>query len=580
MAQKIPGKVKRMTLSGSLSLSEGVRKAKSEAEVHKLGTKTLSQTLLRLRRMSRDDEELNISLVKPMCSAEWDPSCIVEYMYVDRRVLVPPDEPRELCRHKGYLDKLPVGESKPSFVKGWKRRYFKVKEGYLSYFKTREDSKPLGVLSLENATTTLEDDILTVVDSKRRILSLRGSTMDLYIWKRAISVEAVVPTITPPLAAMPGPSNTVVIDIGSCSVRAGYATDNTYPQLFFPTVFAVDVMTKEITGIGLDALVPERRETSKIVYPWRHSARMDKQVKKGEYLYCLVKFVFGQLRVNPAEVSVVVALSLHATDEDKQMIGEVLFDQVGVQAVLVQDQEILALYSYGALSGIVVNIGDRTSVMSVIDGCAVEGSGFQLPLGGGTVTENLKRFSTEKGIRYFSDTEAYIMRYVKEEIGYVSQDIDTDLRMCRECPAQYTRGVNMDNFYLPDHRKLISLDSSLFQASEGHFNSTVWGNDVPSLHKLVWQSLQASPIDERRDLANHIYLSGAGTLLVGLPERLEKELNKLVPSGYSVKIHASEKRGHAAFIGAGVLASLQNFHNACVSNSEWYSLGIRSFSKS
>ena len=580
MAQKTPSKLKRFTLSGSLSLSESIRKAKSEVQVNKVGLRGHTSSTFQKRRMSRDDEELSVSLVKPVLSAEWDPSCIVECLYADHRIFLPPDGPRELCRYKGYLDKLPVGESKSSLVKGWKRRYFKIKEGYLSYYKAREDEKPLGLLCLDQSCVTLEDDTLTVVDSKRRLLSLRGSHRDLQLWKRAISMEAIIPTITPPPSPARMISNTVIIDVGSSSIRAGYATDDTYPQMYFPCVFAVDEITKEITGIGLDALVPERRETSKIVYPWKHSARMDKKLQKSEYLYCLIKFVFAQLHVNPAQVSVILTLSQHVTDEDKQVVGEVLFDQIGVQGVLLQDQEVLALYSYGSLSGIVVNVGDRTSVVSIVDGCVIEGSKFQVPFGGSSVTESLSRFSTEKGIRYFSDTESYIMRYIKEEIGYVSQNYAEDIHLSKESPAQYARGANMDRFYLPDHRKLVSLDSSLFQASEGHFKPSVWGNDVPSLQQMVWQSLQASPIDERKELSNHIYLTGAGTLLVGLPERLEKEMNNLVPSGFHVKIHASEKRRHAAFIGAGVLASLQNFQNVCVSNSEWYSFGIRSFSKS
>ena len=566
------------------AMSDTMRKARSEADVSRnkvsAAMNAVRNTLK--KRLSKDDEELSVSVVEPMASIEWDPSCLLEDLYSDHRLFVHPDVANgDHCRYKGFLNKLPVGQNRATVVKGWKQRYFKVKEGSLFYYESREDVKALGRLSLEKCTVTLDVDQLAIVDGNGRVLMLRGNRDELVLWKRALLLESVHPTIMPPSSSSPCISDTVIIDIGSCSVRAGYVTDNTYPQLYFPCVFTVDSHTKKITGVGMDALVPERRGEANMVLPWKHSARMDKQLSRSEYLYTLVSYVFSKLGATPAECSVILAIShMEATDDEKQMIGEVLFDQIGVQSLLLQDQAVLALYSYGAVSGIVVDIGDRCDVVPIIDGCKVDGGAARLPFGGNAVTDSLTRLSTEKGVRYFSDTEAYVMRYVKETIAYVSQDYDADLRLCGEAPAEFARVAEVAQFHLPDHRVLITLDSALFRAAEGHFQPSIWGKDAPTIHALVWKGIQACPVDERKNIASQIYLSGAATLLTGFQERLEKELFRLAPVSLPVKVHGSETRAHAAFIGAGVLASLQNFQSACVNSSEWYSQGCRAFTKS
>lgn len=567
------------------SMSEKIRKSKSEADMSTRNKVSTTMNAVRStfrKRFSKDDEELTVSVVEPMASIEWDPSCLLEDLYSDHLVFVHPDVANaDYCRYKGFLNKLPVGQNKATVIKGWKQRYFKVKEGAVFYYESREDLKAMGRLSLEKCTVTLEDDQLTLVDGSGRVLTLRGNPDELVLWKRALLLESARPTIMPPSPSTPCVSDTVIIDIGSCSVRAGYVTERTYPQLYFPCVFTVDSHTRKITCVGMDALVPERRVEASMIHPWKHSARMDKQMSRSEYLYTLASYIFSKLGANPAECSVILTLShMEATDEERQMIGEVLFDQIGVQSVLLQDQAVLALYSYGAVSGIVVDIGDRCDIVPIIDGCKVDGGAARLPFGGNAVTDSLTRLSTEKGVRYFSDTEAYVMRYVKETIAYVSQDYEADLQLCGEVPAKFARVAKVAQFHLPDHRVMITLDSALFRAAEGHFQPSLWGKDVPTIQALVWQAIQACPVDERKSVASQIYLSGAATLLTGFQERLEKELSRLAPTSLPIKVHGSETRGHAAFIGGGVLASLQNFQSACVNNSEWYAQGHRAFAKS
>ena len=574
---------KRANKFRSKSFVERIRVSKSEADIRQTGL-TLSKNqsaayikATKTKRTSKGDEDLDVILAQPINSLEWDPSCVIEELYADVESLRGVNEV-ERCRYRGFLDKLPIGQAKKTVMKGYKRRYFKIKEGSLFYYEMKQDVKPLGVLPLRAATISAENGTqVTIVDDKGRLLVLRVDQSEFLLWKRALTLESHHPTLLPGIVT-PVDCHTVIIDIGACSVRAGYAIENSKPQLFFPSVFACDPESGEVMSVGSNAVIPENRVSLKLVYPWKHSNRMDKKVVKSSFLYYLVNYIFSELNADPALCSVIMTMEA-AADEEKQMVGEVMFDQIGVRELHLQEQAVLSLYSYGASSGIVVDMGDRTTVVPIVSGFKVEGGVVKLPFGGNAVTESLTRMSSEKGIRYFSDTETYIMRYLKESIGYVSQDFQSDLESCSELTANFARAADVDRFNLPDHKKVLALDSPLFRAAEGFFSPSLWGKDVPTLQDSVWVAIQACAIDERKQMASHIYLSGAATLLTGFQERLQKELEKLSPTGYPIHVRASELRSHSAFIGATVLASLKTFPDTCVSSEEWHSNGLQSFSK-
>jgi hypothetical protein len=97
--------------------------------------------------------------------------------------------------------------------------------------------------------------------------------------------------------------------------------------------------------------------------------------------------------------------------------------------------------------------------------------------------------------------------------------------------------------------------------------------DIPGLHELVEKAIMASSIDVRKTLSRNIYLSGGGTMVAGLAERLTQELQYSLPATCAVKVHTAPYRQHAALQGASVLASLPNFTNLCVWNEDWHEAG-------
>ena len=105
------------------------------------------------------------------------------------------------------------------------------------------------------------------------------------------------------------------------------------------------------------------------------------------------------------------------------------------------------------------------------------------------------------------------------------------------------------------------------------FDPNMFGKDNEGLGALVHKAIMAAPIDLRKAMARNIYLSGGATKTVGLAERLTADLEALLPRSCAVSVHQGAYREHAAYRGASVVASLDNFESICVDQDDWHEVG-------
>ena len=83
---------------------------------------------------------------------------------------------------------------------------------------------------------------------------------------------------------------------------------------------------------------------------------------------------------------------------------------------------------------------------------------------------------------------------------------------------------------------------------------------MPSLPELAFKSIMKCDIDVRKDLYENMVLSGGTTMFPGLVERLQKEMNSLIPSTMKVRITAPAERKFSVWIGGSILSSLSSFN--------------------
>ena len=74
----------------------------------------------------------------------------------------------------------------------------------------------------------------------------------------------------------------IIIDLGSSSIRAGIlcAHQATLPQVFFPSVAAVDKNSGQMVAFGTQAVMPDVRAHSTLTFPLRVSNKISKVKKK------------------------------------------------------------------------------------------------------------------------------------------------------------------------------------------------------------------------------------------------------------------------------------------------------------
>jgi len=525
----------------------------------------------KMKSLPRNDSgAASVTRLGALSTFEWDPSCLIEELYIDCKPIAPPGtQPSRLVV---TMEKLPRNQEKKTIAKGWKKRYFCVTSGNMYYYDEQKMTKALGVVKLSGAKVSCQNQIIRVTDKMNQTIVIRGKPEDSYHMYRSLQLESVHPTLTSILNPYPGDGHPVVIvDIGSCSVRAGFASGDSYPHLFFPAVCSVVKDTDEIQACGMDALLPSTRQNCEIVFPTRAKLRMD----QGEmaitlrYIHCFLLHIFTKLRVEPSSAKVLMTLPQNYSEQDKDMLIELLLENLSCEAVSLQEQHILSLYSYGATTGIIVDIGDRTDIVPIVDGFKIDSGATKLQVGGGTVTDSLRRLSTEYGLRYFSEVEFYVMRLVKEKLGFVSQDFAVDMEQSMVDASSYTRALEVDHYQLPDRKTVIAMSSPLFRAFEGFFQPSIWGKDIPSIPQSILKAIQSCDVDRRREIARSIFLSGGATLTTGFQERLEQELTSISPSSYNIQIQASVSRHHAAFLGAAVLASLDSFQDSWITKEQF-----------
>ncbi|KAI9722423.1 MAG: NuA4 histone acetyltransferase subunit [Chrysothrix sp. TS-e1954] len=118
-----------------------------------------------------------------------------------------------------------------------------------------------------------------------------------------------------------------------------------------------------------------------------------------------------------------------------------------------------------------------------------------------------------------------------------------------------------------------------FKAVEGMFDHTAAISDPENptptssqtLPALMQQALGAVDVDIRAALLNNVVVTGGGSLVPGMTDRINYELQTLYPTP-RVRLQAPgnvAERKYAAWVGGSILGSLGSFHQMWISKREW-----------
>ena len=359
-----------------------------------------------------------------------------------------------------------------------------------------------------------------------------------------------------------------VIDNGTSYTKAGFSGEEA-PRSAFPTLVGKPKpqvllnSEKKERLLGQEAL--EKLGISTITHPIENGVITNWEDMEKIWHHTF----YNELRIAPEEHNVLLTDPPLNKEETREKITEIMFEMFNIPGLYISMQSVLAIYSTGRTSGIVVDSGEsNTHFVPIHEGYSFPHAIIKMQLGGSDLTQFLIKLLIEK--RYTIDTlsRIHLTNDMKEKQCYVSYDYDLEVRETNQ------GGSSEAKYKMPDGEE-INLEYERFRCPEALFRPGLIGKEIPGVHEQCYNAIIKSDMEIRKDMYSNIVLAGGNTLFPGMPERLTKEVQKLTPSATSnkVKIIAMPERKYATWIGGSILTSLSNFQCMWITKGEYDEIG-------
>lgn len=361
----------------------------------------------------------------------------------------------------------------------------------------------------------------------------------------------------------------IIIDNGTGYIKAGFSgTDS--PAANFPSCIGKPKNQGIMVGnqsqdyyVGSQAI--EKKGVLKLKYPVEHGVVEDWDDMEKIWQYCFTQ----ELRIDPSEYNVLLTEAPLNPLKNREKITEIMFGNFNVQGMYIAIQAVLSLYAAGKFTGIVYDSGDGvTHLVPIYDGYALPHSVKRMDLAGRDLTLHLQKLLLERGYKLDTSAEFEIVKSIKEKLGYIALDYTAEM-------AKYASGSVPDSSYEMPDGSVIQVGNEVFRCNEALFKPDMIGREFGGADRLTFESIKSAEIDIRRELYENIVLSGGSTLIIGLPERLTKDVKSLAPPNMSskVKVLNPPDRKYSVFIGGSVLTSIPSFGQMWITREEFLDQG-------
>ena len=344
------------------------------------------------------------------------------------------------------------------------------------------------------------------------------------------------------------PSNqVVVIDTGGDTIKAGFSGESG-PRTCLQTLVGHE---SDFSLIG-DALAPRKEDSS---------LKMSRPVERGFVknwadLELLYEHVYEtSLGVESDDFSAILSEPVGNSSANREKLAQLMFEKFKIPRLCLQNQAVCSLLScHGRTNGLVVDCGHTvTHVASVCEGHVLNHSIERYNVAGRDITSYLASL--------LSLEDKSLAQSLKEDCCYVYDLVD-----------ESHRNESLD-YTLPDG-KVVILGKERHLAPEILFDPALVDLDIMGLHQIVYKTIAKTQIDLRRELYANICVCGGSALLDGFDRRMRAEVKALAPSTVNVNVVANEEtRRFAGWIGASLLASMDDFAETCVSLGDYRESG-------
>lgn len=138
----------------------------------------------------------------------------------------------------------------------------------------------------------------------------------------------------------------------------------------------------------------------------------------------------NELRQDPSRYNVLLTEAPKNAKQNREKMCQIMFETFEVKGFYVQIQAVLALYSSGRTTGIVLDSGDGvTHTVPIYEGYSLPHAISRNDFAGRDLTNWMKDCLEQEGHKFTTGAELEIVREIKERLCYVSLDYQRSLNV-------------------------------------------------------------------------------------------------------------------------------------------------------
>jgi actin, other eukaryote len=350
----------------------------------------------------------------------------------------------------------------------------------------------------------------------------------------------------------------LVVDVGSSSVKAGFCGED-WPSTLMPST-----LEPQPKGITLVESASAEYYSTDISSRARHPIHRG-VVKNWEHMESLWGNVMKDVGTGKHMPSIMLVERLNMTHEERKNWAEMLFETFHVPSICLANSASLSLFASGRTTGLVADVGaGLCSAIPIFEGLVLTHGASTLEFGGQDMTYHLQSALLERG----TQLDLYDTRILKEKMCYVKNS---------NTPAS----AEIMKYELPDGREIDVDGSILWECTEKLVNNS---NLVPNgLSMQVSESISLCDESLRHSLASNIVLAGGTSMMKGLGDRVQEDIQKsfssiddlstldvrVSPSSAFREAGFTTQRRYAAWIGGSIISSLNSYKHLRITRTEW-----------
>eukprot|EP00002_Diphylleia_rotans_P039230 TRINITY_DN9057_c0_g1_i1.p1 TRINITY_DN9057_c0_g1~~TRINITY_DN9057_c0_g1_i1.p1 ORF type:complete len:1142 (+),score=217.94 TRINITY_DN9057_c0_g1_i1:96-3521(+) len=356
----------------------------------------------------------------------------------------------------------------------------------------------------------------------------------------------------------PREASPVIIDNGSAFTKIGFAHQD-LPSTVFPScVSSTKVGDSFFVSLGYEAQ-KQSKIGAQLAHPFDFGTDLD-----ADSLADMYQYSYGNiLNVDSANHPVVLTTPRNLKFEDLRVVFEMMFEGFEVPALIVRRPGLFPFHEIGVDSGMVVDIGTRTTITCMWDGHLLQQSTMTYPLGGRQVDAYAaKLLSEEAGYAAPTIDQGAVLHKFKSTLCSVSLDFQTD------CTKYRAKGLER-YLHIPGSSLKVPIRNQGFRVPEVLFQPSIAGYDAMSVPQMIAEAIKNCAVDLRPRIAQNIILSGGHTCFPGFGARLQEEL-KSIREMPKFKIIDRKNKKFLAWNGAAMLSKATDLQSIWLTADDYY----------